>query len=472
MGMRLTINFIYLWLSFAGLVAAAFSFLIHPNDPKYQLLCLGFLSIPATVALPAIMSRRISMTDPINFFFLSVFVGTVLGCAYIGFGAGIQREWIMGPWTVEDHVYGAFWVLISLMCISGGYCFCPHRIRLEKIIPKGNKLNQIGIQFGLIVGIGISLLFIVSYIQNTGGFDFLTISRKRSLEIEVDGTIVHGAGGYLMLLASVSEYTLYILLGFYLSFKRKIPGFIKLQLIVLLLISMIVPFISSSRGALIYTIIGIFYVFCAFRKINVIPVIISSLGLLVIFGWMTTLRFESQRADSENYGIPLLRLAQSGNGMSVAGTTAVLHGVPERMEYQLGSTLFTWITAPIPRSVWPGKPEISLGKRVKEELYHMRVLRTGRPVSLMAEGYMNFGWVGFISFSFFVGYLLRFVANTFEGIMSKSPIMPVLYFSTVMAVAGFANSNLSQSIVRYLTSLITLFIAYQLMTMISSLRKA
>ncbi len=66
--------------------------------------------------------------------------------------------------------------------------------------------------------------------------------------------------------------------------------------------------------------------------------------------------------------------------------------MPDRWEYQFGKTFVVWIYAPVPRSIWPDKPAITLGQEVKVELYGGPVEQGGEiPPSITGEFYINFG---------------------------------------------------------------------------------
>lgn len=463
------LNRLYHLLSLYGLVAGGVSLIVSQGTSPWLLFGFGQLALPALLLIPASLSRPIRLTDPINLLVLALTIGTVLGSAMLAFGDGGARARVMAHLTLDELATGSLWMVLSLLLVSLGYSLNRAWFNLTNVLPKANQFSPPGVAIGVLVSALITFVAIANYIQATGGFSLAEISRKRSVEFLSDGQIVYAAGGYAQLLASVSRYVLLILLG-YLLMRRERIGRANIALLTLLfLMSALLPFLSSNRGNLMHIFIGSVFVVVAFRQISVRSLLIAAVVPLVLFGTMTGLRdaWIAKKTTAE-FKNPLMSLPESGNGLSVASTTAVLLGVPDRMDYQYGATFATWIFAPIPRTFWPAKPEVSLGKRIKEDIYRLNAIRNGFPASIMAEGYINFGWVGFVLVSFLFGALLRLIANSFEPVLSLTPTAPVLYYIVINHVVGLCNNNLSQGLVRLLTDLVSFAIAYMLLRYIIS----
>lgn len=454
-------NGIYLGFSAYGIVAALLALLLSQGQSAWLLFGFGQLALPTLLFLPAIMSRPIRLTDPLNLLLLALTIGTVLGSAMLAFGDSPARASIMADWTVNDYAIGSMWMLLSLFIISLAYSFTTKRVNIGRLLPSSKHFSAAGVSIGVMIAMGVSLFALVTYLKATGGLNLSEISRKRTLEFVADGETVYAGAGYSQLFANVSRYILLILLGFFLQRKKRLGSANTALLIVLFLLAAALPFFSSSRGSLLQIFFGLIYVFIAFRDVSLRSLILAALVPLFVFGTMTGLRSAWQAGTSGfQFENPLLALPESGNGLAIASTTAVLHSVPERMPYQYGSTLASWIFAPIPRSIWPNKPETSLGRRIKEEIYHRDAIRNGYPASFMAEGYINFGWLGFLVASALFGFVLRLIANSFEPLKSTTPTAPVLYYIIASNVVGLANTNLSLAVIRLGTDLFAFIFAY------------
>jgi len=78
-----------------------------------------------------------------------------------------------------------------------------------------------------------------------------------------------------------------------------------------------------------------------------------------------------------------------------AKTAAIVSHVNENNSYFLGSSFFNFILTPIPRILWPEKPNIRLGPYVGQEILLFNN-QSGAPPGGIGELYINFGWPGVI----------------------------------------------------------------------------
>lgn len=431
------------------------------SDFRYMMVGCGFLAWPALLGLTLLSGRKIEMSDPINLFMMAVLTGMTLASFPLAFSDSSRVNYMMADRNRESFAMGSVFALIALVVIGIGYTGCSRRIRIERFVPSGSRLSERGMQIGMAIGTVLAMLAAVSFIQSTGGF--AAIGKKRALEIASGGDVVFAAAGYSRMLASLSGAIMLVLFSYYLQNYRRIPTLIRIELVLLFGATCMLPFISSARGQVVSLLIALVMVYSCHRTIPRRTLIICALTVVLGFNAMSAMRSASQGEGAHERKNPLISIGESGNGYSTVAFTHIILGVPERMDYQLGTTLFTWVTAPIPRSVWPGKPDVSLGKRVLGEIIQQNVLRTGRPPGFVGEGIMNFGWIGFSLFSLLLGYLMRLTANSFLPVVTSSPFLPPLYYYTASNVAQLANSNLSQALVRYGTDVVILIISYILL---------
>jgi O-antigen polysaccharide polymerase Wzy len=94
--------------------------------------------------------------------------------------------------------------------------------------------------------------------------------------------------------------------------------------------------------------------------------------------------------------------------------TQVAHVVeltPSQVPFQNGQTYSYFAVTLIPRLVWPDKPSVSEANRFYQLAYGLSDSRTVESTSIavgsMAEGYINFGWLGVILVMFGLGVVLR-----------------------------------------------------------------
>ena len=446
----------------SALAAFWFVFLFASQNDHIMIIVLAHLGMSSLLFFPVFCRLKVSAFDPLNLFLLYVIIGGIAPAYYMVFDPTSRISYLMANRPLEDFVDVSFLYIASLFLVGLGYSACKQRINVGRLLPREDLLSPRGFQFALVAGISISLLGVLAYISSTGGIaaSISDISRKRSIEIISNGEVVYATGGYMRMAADISFVLLLVTMSYYVKNSAKLPTYISLQLWVLGALSLAVPFISSSRSAVIFVAFGIMISLHARNRLSARVILVCAILAVCSFGAMSALRAASQKSGESAFENPFKALAESGNGLSIFGTTHIVKGVPDRMRYQLGTTYFYWITAPIPRTFWPGKPDIALGKRVKDEILQLPVIRSGRPPSFMGEGWMNFGLVGFMLNSFALGYMMRLIPNSLLPAMRYSSFAVPIYFTTALNVSALANSAISQGIVRIATDLALLLVVY------------
>jgi hypothetical protein len=95
----------------------------------------------------------------------------------------------------------------------------------------------------------------------------------------------------------------------------------------------------------------------------------------------------------------------------------VMEVTPEEVPFQQGGTYsYVWVSL-IPRFLWPNKPSVSDANRYYQIAYGLSDERSLRSTSIsvgsMAEGYINFGWLGVVVVMFGIGAILKIYEKTF-----------------------------------------------------------
>lgn len=87
----------------------------------------------------------------------------------------------------------------------------------------------------------------------------------------------------------------------------------------------------------------------------------------------------------------------------------ILAYVPEQVNYLYGETFAGLVVSPVPRSIWPGKPYVSLGRRAGAIFFNLDLVSI--PAGPLGEAYWNFGVFGvaviFLLFGIFHSYLAQ-----------------------------------------------------------------
>lgn len=131
-------------------------------------------------------------------------------------------------------------------------------------------------------------------------------------------------------------------------------------------------------------------------------------------------------SDGSDGGSQQTLISQTVDRLSLITQVAqVVEMTPRDVPYQMGSTYrylaITWI----PRFLWPNKPSISEANQYYQVAYGMTEAWNLNSVSIavgfMAEGFMNFGWVGSVGVMFIVGILLG-VYERLSGLTRSSSL--------------------------------------------------
>tara|TARA_R110002072_G_scaffold85337_3_gene193517 strand:+ start:771 stop:2165 length:1395 start_codon:yes stop_codon:yes gene_type:complete len=435
---------------------------IFGASEMFLLVTFGHLSLAALVFAPCFLRKDISLVDPLNLVVLYIIVGAVIPVYFVAFNQTPRIQYMMAGRFNYEFLYGASWFVISAFLIGVGNTACRSRVRAEYILPLDTDISVRGVQFALVAGVAISALSILVYIQQTGGLSasISDISRKRAIEVISNGEVVYAGAGYVNMTKNISIITVLVTLPYYLARYTRVPRVISYQLWALVVLALTVPFLSSSRSGAVFVILGILIALSVRDRLTIRIQLISAMAIILGFLVMTALRTTAQQSAEFSLIGPLSAFAESGNGLSIVGTSHIIMGVPERMDYQLGSTYFSWVFAPIPRTIWPSKPDISLGKRVKAEVLQQSVIRTGRPASFMGEGWINFGPIGFLISSLLFGYVLRLIGNSLLPIIKERSFAVPLFYTLSLNTAALTNAALSQGIVWILSDVAVIIFVY------------
>lgn len=118
-------------------------------------------------------------------------------------------------------------------------------------------------------------------------------------------------------------------------------------------------------------------------------------------------REQANRLEQEAYAGYL-----SGVGGPFSIACLVFEVFPQQEAFKNGQTLLVTVLGFVPRAVWPDKP-VGIGKEMTRYVvgpYHDPVYGYSVTVTLPADFYLNFGWVGLLMGGFGLGVVCRTVA--------------------------------------------------------------
>jgi oligosaccharide repeat unit polymerase len=257
----------------------------------------------------------------------------------------------------------------------------------------------------------------------------------------------------------------YLLLIYIIQHRKPIWSALGLFTFILGVLNLAYPFLESSRTNALYVVIntGLMFYFLKggikWRQVMTV-VAIGSVALVI----MTALRESHSKVNGQTAAEtnPLLIMVGQLNFLGVDKTSQIIDGIPGKMNYQFGESLFLWVVAPIPRTMWPQKPDITYGRVIGEQIYEKRDENSpggGVPPGLIAELYVNFGYFGIIPGMFIFGMLLRLFYNAFKKVRDISSYGLVLYIMVFIPFSlKLIGGDFSANIVNIFTSVIPVFL--------------
>jgi oligosaccharide repeat unit polymerase len=347
-------------------------------------------------------------------------IGVVLRTFYIVFVESENTRSFLLLGQPPVFLYKALLMIsLGLVCLVLGYSLHTPVLHLNKFsLLRSDAWNKPRLFFILFVFAAIALLSMVLYVKELGILGTLSQQFSAKRRLLVEGThYEYAALGYYLWGASLMSYVFYFLFALFVgsSGKRRLP----LGLVVLIfgVFAVIFPVITSSRGEVLYHLVYAVLIWHYLkRRISLralTQVFGVALGIIVL---LAALRSAGQGNRADEYlaaGKFLEAAVGNRNWFDVSKTAHIIDAVPKKLEYQYGASFFTWIFAPIPRTLWKEKPIVRPGPMLGERIFQREVIRTGVPPGFIGELYWNFGVIGVPFGMYLLGFGLKFLYRSF-----------------------------------------------------------
>lgn len=434
---------------------------------------IPFLTIPIINILLIPITRKGEKFDPTHPIFLilsSLVLGTVIRSFFVVSPMQYDTKFLMlmgKPPTVL--LKGISAIYLGIICFVIGYTYPAkplsnwsqkkvffYEISLKKLVPVALLLT--------VISLVVAFLFFKKMGVNFS--DINDISQKRHYQVD-EGS--YSALGYYRLFMDLIEPVFYMFLVYIISKKKKIFSFLGLFTIFLCTLNLTYQFMVSSRTSALYILINtglvIYYLKGKIKLHFLISVVAIASVMLFI---MTAIRETHSKIRSETSVStnPIVIMATSLNFLGVDKTSQIIDKMPERLNYEFGKSLFLWVVAPVPRTMWPQKPDITEGREIGEMIYQKRDENSpggGVPPGFIAEMYLNFGYLGIIVGMFIFGLMLKQFYNAFKKVREKTIFGMVAY---LVAFAPFPfriiGGDFSGCVVQILTTIIPIYLIMKL----------
>jgi oligosaccharide repeat unit polymerase len=421
--------------------------------------------------MPVVLRHDFDLFEPISFVMLTTLLGVTLRSIYVGVfrNENIDVLLLLGK-PAAELLTGGIAILLGLCALVAGYWIKTPTLKIRhlSLLQKDNWRKG---RFILVIVLfsTIALIGTIVFIRKAGiTFVVLSnISSKHTYFIE-EAQYKYSALGYYRWAASLFIPAFYLMLAWFAKSGKRWVSPVGFVVILLGLLSAIFPFLNSSRSDVAYVLIlGMVIWHYLRRRISMRSLAWALGAILVVISVMTAFR---KQADDIRHittymtGEKVLEtLVGNRNFFGVDKTAHIMENIPGKLPFAYGQTLITWVFAPIPRTLWPQKPIVSMGSVIGQEVYGTKDSEgkgAGISPGFIAELYWNFGYVGVIAGMFIMGVCLKFLYATFKPYLTSNR-NAVLVYTPVMFAFSFVlmGVTFSQAVIDSLTQLIPLVLA-------------
>ncbi len=452
-------------LTLVGAIAAALLFSVavfFQAGGTEAVVCLTATMALVAAGLPLALGRPVALVEPIWLILVAVALGTTATSFFVAIGPPDPVRFLLLDLTPEDLIFPTLVIAGGMLCLAVGYIAAGPRRRpmptRTPAPPWDRKRLALVVGAFLTVGLVSSVVFVA---QLDLSIDRLSdLSAKRFIEQGREGLVVRG---YLRWGAQLIRFAFLLVFVHWIATRRRLRWPATLAVTALALLAMAFPvFVSSRQGVLLLILRVLLLWLCIRGEPKLRWVLAAAVVALLLFGSMRALRTEVTDWREVGDFVGLSGLAEQTVGgrrfLDVTRTAHIMAAVPETFDYQHGKTLLTWLVAPVPRSWWPEKPPIGIGRTVGGQALRAPE-GVGVPPGIVAELYLNFGLAGVLVGLFVFGLLLRRLHTAFEPHLAGAGFALVyIVVATRLAVDMFHN-EISPAMTRLLQEMLPLLAA-------------
>lgn len=311
-----------------------------------------------------------------------------------------HRSFLLSGWKIG---------FLSFCSILMGYSV-PNSFwgAVNKFQWKPEQLKNVGVYVFVIA-------FITLLIFAGSGF----VNKLNFMDSTVGGTGYRGSFvAYLM--HAVNLFNLSSLLLFYYALKTR--KYLLFCIVALLSFSIFMN--EAFRFRLVMMLLGLLMTFHIYKqsKPNLLLLLSLGLGFVMLMGVIEYSRSYGRGIDiTKVEGLGSDHLLEGGlNESAVFSATSYLISQIDdgRIEYSGFDMFYNALSSPIPRRIWPGKPEGEYFLGTINKLYG-EVHGRGQAILYFGEYYLSFGWFGVLTLSFLLGLIFKrqwkwFLKNAFN----------------------------------------------------------
>ncbi|MGB7328721.1 MAG: O-antigen polymerase, partial [Rubripirellula sp.] len=385
------------------------------------------LLLYCVLCLPFLARRTYTLVEPFTVLFGMLYIGLPLKLGWaLAFRDSPKFVYYMQGQPIETLIMPAVLSLLGVSALCIGYTSGQSITGKTKPFRFPDREWNTKLLFCVCgIALAISTIVFIFYARRAG-ISFRgngPISAKR-IEAVADGPMGRGSLAYYRWGISLAQIVFYLIFAW--SLKRRLGrrGVMLLGVILTLplLMSFMMPFVTSSRTPLIFFLLEcLIILYClkddVFTGKWLTAQLVSCVVVVSLFMFILALRGDPNAEKSRADSMTPVALAEHVVGArylaDITKTGQIYHAIPNFIPFQRGTSYTAVLFAPIPRDVWPGKPAIGLGPFIGKEIYGLD--HTGVPPGMIGEAYLNFGWPGVAVIPFLFGCFVRWSYEKLRG---------------------------------------------------------
>jgi hypothetical protein len=228
----------------------------------------------------------------------------------------------------------------------------------------------------------------------------------------------------------------------YVMIRERISVFSRIGALagVALLLTVFYATVTSSRSELFASVAVAAFIAIALRrrepspKSIVLVFLAAAVGLVILGGLRSNAAAPGAGAASHpiSSGLDTETLLENtvGNGSwgDIGPMSVLMHRVPSAYPYQYGKTLVSIVWAPVPRGIWPDKPPVRIGPVIGPKVFgYSEQRKTGDPVGIIGELWLNGGVIGVILGMALVGAIIRWIERLYRLVDQTGGLSAIPY---------------------------------------------
>lgn len=418
-----------------------------------------------TLAIPLVfysytLSRHRGIPFYSNYFFIFILFlqGLIIKPVFISLEIPSNEivESVISPVLLDDYWTGSILTLpIYLLFMVSMVYFSPKRNSRDFTEDKRSS-NQV-------FNTKILLLMLIISIIGFGGFLYqfpILITTLSKASLATSSLQDYRSGSFFRLVISFG-YTVSILSLWNIGKKFRVS-----ESIFIFTCSAIIyiaySIISDQRSMILVScFIWLVSYHLFIRKISAkkVCVIISIFILIVIF--QTIHRVEkSNEINSESIKSSIANFI-GRNGIEHSKTIHIINSVPSELDFMLGESFVDSIAILIPRELFPDKSTVNIETVVGQNFFNSHSYGAGAvPPGVIAEMYMNFGWLGILLGAVLAGAITGLIEKKFLKTKFGSPYFFFYLITLYTFGASVIGSSLSNTVTSLIINLVPFLICY------------